>query len=374
MNGLRNLPLQHVHEQLGARMGSFAGWQVPISYEGILKEWEHVRLLAGLFDISHMGRIVVSGEGALSFLDTMVTRNLRILPKGKVAYALLLEAGGGILDDLTVYRIHNDLWFLCVNAAHTETVFRHLCSFVPPGVRIDRNEAYPIQFALQGPMAEEVLLSICKDHESAIRSLPYYGWVIVPIVGSTTLLSRTGYTGEDGFELYFPDRAHAEGFLEAVLQAKGRTFGGLCGFGVRDVLRLEAGYALAGTDFDRQTTPIEAGLEFAVHWDKPHFIGKEALVVRKQEGPKLRRVGFIAESSRIPREGYQVHLDGANVGRVTSGTYSPFQRCGVAMGYMPPRLSSPGLAVLLTDSLRVAVPAKTTSLPFYPPRTKKEKR
>lgn len=373
MSGLRALPLQPLHAQLGARMGPFVGWQVPISYEGILKEWEHVRLASGLFDISHMGRILVSGEGALAFLNAMLTRNLYTLPKGKVAYALLLEEEGGILDDVTVYQIEDPLWFLCVNAAHEEVVFQHLRSFAPSGVRIERNEEYPIQLALQGPTAEEALLPFCKGQESTLRGLPYYGWAKLSLMGTETLVSRTGYTGEDGFELYLKDQAQAEGFVGGLLRAKGRAFGGLCGFGVRDVLRLEAGYALAGTDFDRQTTPLEAGLEFAMHWEKPYFIGKEALVVRKQEGLKERRTGFIAATSRVPREGYQVHLESSSVGRVTSGTYSPFRRCGVAMGYMPTHLSSPGLDVLLTDAMRLVIPAKTSSLPFYPPKTKRKK-
>jgi aminomethyltransferase len=354
-------------------MGPFAGWQVPISYEGILKEWEHVRLASGLFDISHMGRIFVSGEGALSFLNAMLTRNLYSLPKGKVAYALLLDEQGGILDDVTVYRIEGDLWFLCVNAAHEEVVFQHLRSFVPSGVRIERSEEYPIQLALQGPTAEEALLPFCNGHESTLRDLPYYGWTKLSLMGTTTLVSRTGYTGEDGFELYLKGRTQAEGFIDGLLRAKGRAFGGLCGFGVRDVLRLEAAYPLAGTDFDRQTTPLEAGLEFAINLEKPYFIGKEALVVRKQEGLKERRTGFIAATSRVPRGGYRVHVEGSSVGRVTSGTYSPFRQCGIAMGYMPTHLSSPGLDVLLTDAVRSAIPAKTSNLPFYPHQTKRKK-
>lgn len=372
-NSLIPLPLEALHENLGAKMGSFAGWRVPIEYEGVLKEWEYVRNFSGLFDISHMGRVWVLGEGALTFLDRMLTRNLKTLPWGKVAYALLLDETGGILDDVTVYRFGETECFLCVNASHTQLVLDHLRAWAPKGLKIVQAQDYTVQLALQGPKAERAFMNTWKDAESLLRNLPYYAWFKRDFLSKAVLVSRTGYTGEDGFEVYFQDKDHAKEWINRLSMNKGSSFGGMCGFGVRNVLRLEAGYALAGNDFTHKTTPFEAGLEFAIDWNKPDFLGKEALIALQNRGPKDVRAGFISENSRVPREGYGVEVDGLIVGKVTSGTYSPFLKKGIALGYIPKDLPLESLKVSIVGPGHLRIPARTAALPFYPPRTKRKK-
>ena len=369
----RKLPFNHLHVFLGARMGTYSGWNVPISYLGILKEWEIIRNHVGIFDISHMGRLFVSGDKAESFLNHTTTRQIKSLNNGKLLNALILNVKAGIVDDITVYKLSDAHFFLCVNAANTARVLEHMRTMSDDfGVDIVNASKFDVQLAIQGPKSEDALVKAIKQMET-IKTIPFYGFKELSLESLSTpmLVSRTGYTGEDGFEFYM-HKPQAEWLLDKLFNLDEAVRPKMCGFGARDVLRLEAGYCLHGNDISEHTNPIEAGLQFAVSLNKPNFVGKKELIKQSSKGVRLKRVGLSSASSRVPRKGQWILLQDKKIGTITSGTYSPFLKKGIAMGYVGITYAKPDTSLRIGDeSKRSYIQASITSLPFYKPKTKR---
>jgi aminomethyltransferase len=358
---LLRTPLHAEHVALGAKLVPFAGYQLPIQYPtGITAEHNAVRTAAGLFDVSHMGEFVVRGERALEFVQRLSTNDASKLEVGQAQYSTLLDDGGKLLDDLLVYR-YPDRWMLVVNGANREKDLARVRSFAAEyGVELEDATDAVALLALQGPKAQAILARLTDADLDAIR---YYRFAEGEVDGVPATLSRTGYTGEDGFELYLPaDRA--AGVWRCLLEA-GRDDGLVpAGLGCRDSLRLEMGYALYGNDLDEETTPLEAGLGWVVKMAKGDFAGRDALARQKEEGIRRRLVGFRLKERGFPRHGYPVVAAGEEVGTVTSGVLSPTLGVGIGMAYVPAELAAPGTEIGI--SIRgTPVPAEVVRPPFY---------
>lgn len=339
---LRSTPLREAHVTLGGRLIDFAGWAMPVQYpEGILAEATHVRRQAGLFDLSHMGEIWVAGPQAEPFLQGLLTNDLTQLRPGAAQYTLLCTPAGGIVDDLVVYRFE-DGFLLVVNAANRAKDLAWLEEHRTAGVAIQDRSMETGLIALQGPRAAEILAPLC--HPSP-ENLAFYHAQRGRVAGREAWVSRTGYTGEDGFELYlaWDDTPAVWDALQAQEGVKP------AGLGARDLLRLEMAYPLYGNDIDQETSPLEAGLSWVVKPEKGAFVGREAFLRQKAEGPRRRRVAFVQESGPVPRKGYPlVDAGGRTVGEVTSGGFSPHVNAPIGMGYVETALAQGGqeLAVL----------------------------
>ncbi len=357
---LKRTPFYDIHKEIGAKMVNFAGFEMPLQYqEGIVKEHLWVREKAGMFDVSHMGEIEIKGQDALSFVNYITSNDASRLNDMQVQYSTLPTEQGTIVDDLLVYRLSQDHFLLVVNAANIEKDYNWITSHKKGNVEIiNRSDEYA-EIAFQGPISEEVLQRITREN---LKDIPYYHAAVVEILNKKVLISRTGYTGEDGFELYFEDFAHAKEVFRKLLEFPEVKPAGL---GARDTLRLEMGYCLYGNDIDETTNIIEAGLSWILKFDKGDFIGKEALLKIKQEGPKRRRVGFVTErKAAIPRKGQKIFKDGNEVGHVTSGTMSPSLKMGIGMGYVK-RPYTKKETVIEIDIRGRKEPAKIVKLPFY---------
>ncbi|RME20489.1 MAG: glycine cleavage system aminomethyltransferase GcvT [Deltaproteobacteria bacterium] len=342
---LRRTPFHHFHVEAGARMVDFGGWHMPIQYTGIRQEHRACRASLGLFDVSHMGEIRVRGPRALEAVRGLVTNDLDIAV-GQARYSPMCRPDGGIVDDLIVYRLADDDVMICVNAANRAKDFAWVTEHNPlPGAVTfeDEGDAWA-QVAVQGRNAEAALQKLTDVDLSAIR----YYWLARGSVAGVDgcIIARTGYTGEDGFEVFLPVEG-ADTIWPAIVEA-GRGFPEgdlqLVGLGARDTLRLEARMCLYGNDIDETTTPLEAGLGWAVKLDGPDFIGKQALVEQKAAGLTRRLVGLVVER-RIPRPHCRILADGQDVGEVTSGTKSPSLDTGIALGYVARRFARPGTAL-----------------------------
>ena len=361
-------PLHSEHLALGARMVDFHGWDMPVQYAGIIEEHAAVRSRAGLFDLCHMGRLEVTGAGAVPFLDRLATQNVGTLAPGRARYGFLLDDAGGILDDIIVYREAGGC-FVVVNAGNRTAVVEWLRARRTPADAIEiRDRSDELAFvAFQGPASPRIAEGLFG---AAATALPYYGCARLRTWGADVFIARTGYTGEDGFEIAWP-AAKAGEVWRAILEA-GRPAGLVpAGLGARDTLRTEAAMPLYGQELTREINPIEAGLGFAVDFGKPDFVGRSALEKVRAAGPARRRFGFRGLGKRIPREGYAVFRDGAPGGKVTSGTYSPTLNGPIGMGYLDGPAAKPG------DRIEIDVrgrrePAEVAALPFY--RRPKDKR
>jgi len=351
-------PFYDFHVAAGAKMVTFAGFCMPVQYRGIIAEHLTVRRNVGLFDLSHMGEIEVTGADALDFLQKVTTNNVAALNDGNIQYSCMTTPSGGIVDDLLVYRL-SDGYLLVVNAANTAKDFDWLRAHSFGDVRITDRSAETALLAIQGPNAQRVLQEV-TDYE--LEKMPYYTSAVAPIAGVELLFSRTGYTGEDGFEIYIP-RQHCYHLWEALVRT-GRKYGmELIGLGARDTLRLEMKMALYGNDIDESTTPLEAGLGWIVYFDKD-FIGKEVLVRQKEEKPRRRLVCLELEGKAVPRTGYAIYNDAEKIGRVTSGTSSPSLQKPIALGYVPREKAKAGTRVAI--EIRGAKhPAAVVKPPFY---------
>jgi len=323
MSAISQIPLHHFHFSQGARFVSFGGWEMPVQYSGILEEHRAVREAAGLFDVSHMGEFQVSGADAAHFLDWLLVNEISTKAIGKAVYSPMCAEDGGVVDDLIVYRTAQDQFLVCVNAGNIEKDFGWFVSQAESrafDVQIeDRSKHYTL-FAVQGPKAEAILQSAGFESVNKIKKFEH---VESTFAEGTARICRTGYTGEDGFEIYVAPKS-AESLVQLLLE-KGASFGmQLCGLGCRDSLRLEAGYPLYGHELSREITPLEAGLGWAVKFGKDDFIGKGALQEQKEKGLRQKVVHFILEERRIARQGTEVlDVEGKSVGRVLSGTLSP---------------------------------------------------
>lgn len=361
-DALRRTPLHAEHVALGAKLVPFAGYEMPVHYPtGISAEHHAVRSAAGLFDVSHMGEIEVHGPGALDFVQHVTTNDASRLEVGQAQYSSLPREDGTLLDDLLVYRFP-DRYLLVVNASNRERDLEHLRRFAPEfGVELrDRSDEVAL-LALQGPRAEAILQRLT---DTELSSIAYYRFREGRVGERPAVVSRTGYTGEDGFELYVAAE-DAPGLWRRLLEVGAEDGLVPAGLGSRDSLRLEMGYALYGSDLDDTTTPFEGGLGWVTKLDKGAFAAGDALRRHKEAGPARRLVGFrLHEQRAFPRPGYPVWVDGAPVGEVTSGTLSPTLGEGVGMAYVPVSASKPGTPIEIEIRGR-RVPAEVVRPPFY---------
>ncbi|MDP2728128.1 MAG: glycine cleavage system aminomethyltransferase GcvT [Dehalococcoidia bacterium] len=354
---LKRVPLYPLHHQAGAQMVEFSGWELPVQFSSILDEHRAVRASAGLFDVSHLGRLWVRGPGAFDFLQRALTNDLAKARPGRAQYTLLCREDGGILDDLVVFHRTEDEYLLAVNAANTETDLKWLQKLASSyKTEIADRTANTVMLALQGPDAVSLITRLASPEVAELRR---FGCMDGMVLGKSVQFSRTGYTGEDGFEL-MADVEIGESIWRAILGLGVKP----CGLGARDTLRLEAAFHLYSNDIDTSTNPVEAGLDWAVALDKGDFIGREAILKELERGPKRRLVGFQMIERAVPRSGYPILKDGREVGKVTSGNYSPTLRVDIGMGYVPVELSATDteLDILIRDKM---AKARVVNRPFY---------
>ena len=352
-------PLHDVHVRAGARMVEFAGWDMPVQYQGILAEHAAVRERAGLFDVSHMGEIVFRGPKALETLQRLFTNDLSKCADGQAQYGVLCHESGGIVDDVVVYRRAADDLLVCVNASNRQKDFDWLREHASGADVVNESDAWG-QLALQGPRAPEVLQRLTSVRLSSVGT---YRFTQGEVAGVPCLVARTGYTGEDGFEL-FCEASRAPALWGALLEAGVPEDVVPCGLGARDSLRLEMAYRLYGNDMDAATTPLEAGLSWVVKLDKGEFVGRGALVQQKEAGLSKKLVGFTLTEPGIARHGYAALQDGKPVGAVTSGTRSPSLGTSVGLAFVPPGLAAEG-STFAVDIRGRPVAAKVVTTPFY---------
>jgi glycine cleavage system T protein (aminomethyltransferase) len=358
---LRRTPLYECHREAGARMVPFAGWEMPVQYAGVIDEHRAVRTAAGLFDVSHMGEVRVRGAGAEALLQHLTPNDVAKLAPGRAHYSGLLTERGTYVDDLLVYRLGAEDFLAVVNASNAERDFEWIASRATGSDAevTDAGDDYAL-LALQGPRALEILAPLATPDVSALR---YYGFAQGEVDGLPALLSRTGYTGEDGFEIYLSPE-DAPRIWRRLLAAGGPLGLVPAGLGARDTLRLEAAMALYGHEIDETTTPYEAGLGWVVKLDKGDFLGRDALLAQRQAGPPRKLVGFAVEGRGIARQGHAVLAGGAPVGAVTSGTFSPTFEKALGMAYVPPDLAAPGTRLAI-DVRGREVGAAVVGMPFY---------
>jgi aminomethyltransferase len=352
-------PLYAAHLRHGARMVEFAGWDMPVQYAGLIEEHEAVRNAVGLFDVSHMGEVVFRGPRALAALQAVFTNDLSQVADGQAQYGCLCRDSGGIVDDVVVYRRSAEDLLVCVNAANRQKDFEWLKGHAG-GADVSNESDQWGQVAVQGPKALAVLKRLATVDLDAIKT---YRHAPGAVAGVSCLVARTGYTGEDGFELFCP-AGQAEKLWDALIEA-GRPEGiQPAGLGCRDTLRLEMAYRLYGSDMDDEATPLEAGLAWVVKLDKGDFIGRAALVKQKEQGLSRKLVGFQLTEPGIARHGHPVVREGRPVGVVTSGTRSPTLKTSIGLAYVPPALAAVGssLAVEIRGKPVAAAVVKTPFL------------
>ncbi len=357
-------PLYDVHVRAGARMVEFAGWDMPVQYEGVLAEHAAVRERAGLFDVSHMGEVVFRGPKALESLQRLFTNDLARCQDGQAQYGALCRESGGIVDDVVVYRRSAEDLLVCVNASNRQKDYDWLHGHAFGADVTNESDAWA-QLALQGPRAPEILQKLTSLRLSAVGT---YRFTQSEVAAVHCLVARTGYTGEDGFELFC---ASSDGpRLWAALAEAGQPEGlRPCGLGARDSLRLEMAYRLYGSDMDDAATPLEAGLGWVVKLDKGAFMGRDALVKQKEAGLSRKLVGFVLTEPGIARHGHGVLQDGKPVGTVTSGTRSPSLGLSIGLAYVPPALAAEG-STFAVDIRGRAAAAKVVKTPFYAKKTR----
>jgi aminomethyltransferase len=354
-------PLFEAHQTLGAKLVDFAGWEMPVQYESVIAEHQAVRTAAGLFDVSHMGEVEFRGKGALETANDLISNDLARCADGQAVYAGLLNEEGGFVDDVVAYRFSPEHILICVNAANRDKDFQWMSAHARGVAPLNRSDEFA-QLALQGPKAAAILKRLTPVELDGIKT---YRFTEGPVANVPCIISRTGYTGEDGFELYCPPGDASK--LWFALLDEGKPDGlKPAGLGARDSLRTEMKYALYGNDIDDAHSPLEAGLGWVVKFDKPAFIGKAALERQKAAGVKRKLVGFELVESGIPRHGYPVLQDGKKVGEVTSGTMGPSVKKPIGIGYVPPELAPEGSAFQVEIRGR-PVAAKVVKTPFWRP-------
>jgi aminomethyltransferase len=355
---MRRTPLFDRHAELGAKMVPFAGFEMPIQYEGIIAEHRAVRHNAGLFDLSHMGEFFFKGRGAGATLDHLVSSDIAALAVGQARYGLLTNERGTIVDDVIVYRISDREYMMVVNAANIAKDRAHVLAHLGEDVVFDDRSYATALVAIQGPRAVDVLAA---QTDADVRSLPSFGVTQGRVAGARATVARTGYTGEDGFEVFVAN-ADAAKVWDALLSAGRESSIKPIGLGARDTLRLEARFSLYGNDIDETTDPIEAGLGWTCKLDK-EFTGREVIAAKKAEGPKRKIAGLIVDGG-VARHGHEVTQNGQVIGHVTSGTYGPTVEKNIALAYVPTPLSKVGTAL----GVRIRgkdVPATVVKTPFY---------
>jgi len=336
---MKRTPLYQIHLSAGARLVEYAGWEMPVQYSGVVDEYQTVRTAVGLFDVSHMGRLTVEGRDAVAFLQWVTTTNPDRLAVGTAQYSMVCNPAGGIKDDMFIYRLAPARFLVCVNASNREKIFSWFCAKAPQGdVRLEDESDSLAQLALQGPRSPLVLRSLCPE---AVERLKPRQCLETPILGAQAVVSRTGYTGEVGYELYLPASSAARTW-DALMRAGEPAGIKPCGLGARDLLRLEMGYLLYGNDVDEQTTPLEANAAFAVDFTKGDFIGRQPLLEQHENGPTRILIGFALVEKGVPRHGMQVVAGGQAIGVVTSGNFSPLLQKGIGLASVSTPFGEPG--------------------------------
>ena len=359
---LRKTPLNARHRASGARMVAFGGWDMPVEYSGITAEHLAVRERAGLFDVSHMGQIEIAGSKALDAVQRISCNDASKLHVGQAQYSGLLTPQGTFVDDLLVYRLGPQHFMLVVNASHIDRDFAYITEGIQPAgdaVAVNVSSRYAL-IAVQGPRALEILQPLTGLD---LASMKYYWFGHGEVAGVRATVSRTGYTGEDGFEIFVAPQSADKVWL-ALMQA-GESFGLVpAGLGARDTLRLEAAMRLHGNDIDETTTPVEADLNWIVGWTKESFIGAEVLRQQKAEGPPRKLIGFEMLDRGIARQGYPIWANGEAVGTVTSGTQTPYLKKAIGLGYVPAALAVNG-TVLEIEIRGRRLRGQVVPTPFY---------
>ncbi|GHO44499.1 glycine cleavage system aminomethyltransferase GcvT [Ktedonospora formicarum] len=360
---LKRTPLYEQHRALGARLVEFGGWEMPVQYSSIIEEHQNVRERAGLFDVSHMGEFKVEGSDALAFLQYLVPNDVARLAQQQALYTQLCKPDGTTIDDLLIYYLADNHYMLVVNAANIDKDYAWIESHAQKfaNVTLSNQSETTALLALQGPLAHSILQPLTQIQLGEIR---YYHFAPGEVAGVHCIISRTGYTGEDGFELYAPsiDAAHLWNTLLEAGKAQGIRPAGL---GARDTLRLEAAYCLYGHELDEETNPLEANLGWTVKLKKDaDFIGRAALQQAKEQGLKKRLVGVMLQERGVPRSGYALFADGQRIGILTSGTHGPTIQKSIGLGFVD--IAHAKVGTLIQVEIRgKQVAAQIVSLPFY---------
>ncbi|MEH6407524.1 MAG: glycine cleavage system aminomethyltransferase GcvT [Leeuwenhoekiella sp.] len=358
---MKSTALSEIHKALGAKMVPFAGYNMPVQYDGVIAEHETVRNGVGVFDVSHMGEFLATGEHALDLLQKVCSNDISKIAIGGAQYNCLPNEDGGIVDDLIVYRIREREYLLVVNASNIEKDWEWISKHNTFDVQLKNISDNYSLLAIQGPKAIEAMQSLTETDLSAIK---FYNFVVAPFAGiEHVIISATGYTGSGGFEIYCANE-YAEQLWNKIFEA-GEAFGiKPIGLAARDTLRIEMGYCLYGNDINDTTSPIEAGLGWITKFTKD-FVNSENLKKEKENGPQRKLIGFELDERGIPRHDYDiVDESGAKIGIVTSGTMSPSLSKGIGLGYVPNEFSKPGSKIFI-QVRKNAIPATVVKLPFY---------
>lgn len=348
------------HVSLGAKMVPFAGFEMPVQYSGLTEEHFAVREKVGIFDVSHMGQFFIEGPEAKDLLQKVTTNNLDTLEDGKAQYSCLPNENGGIVDDLIVYKMNDEKYFVVVNASNIEKDWNHISKYNTFDAKMTNASDEMSLIAIQGPKAVETLQKLTS---TKLSEIPYYNFTVGEVAGvADVIISNTGYTGSGGFEIYFENES-AEKLWDEITKA-GEEFGLIpCGLGARDTLRLEKGFCLYGNDIDDTTSPIEAGLGWITKFDKD-FVSKEKFEQQKADGVTRKLVGFEMQEKAIPRHDYPVvDAEGNVIGKVTSGTMSPMKKVGIGLAYVDKPLFKLGSEIFIQIRNK-NIPAKVVKLPF----------
>ncbi len=361
---LKRTPLNDEHRRLGARMVDFGGWDMPVQYSGVIDEHKTVRTAVGLFDVSHMGELMVSGRGANDFLQRMTTNDVTKIAVGQAQYSALCKEDGCVIDDIIIYRRGMDSFLVCVNASNTTKDEQWLRAHLPSsGVVLENESEAYAQIAVQGPKARELVQQVVDIN---ISQLKYYWFAEGKVLGQPSIIARTGYTGELGFELYVPSQG-ASKIWSALVEAAQKFGGKPCGLGARDTLRLEMGYLLYGNDMDESINALECGLGWVTKFSKGEFVGSKALAAQKEAGLKRQIVGLQMVDKAIARHGYKVFSapeGGKELGWVTSGTVGPSINLNVGMAYVTPEFAAVGSDIFV-EIRGERKAAKVVKKPFY---------
>lgn len=368
MSEPKKTSLYNAHEKHGGKIIDFSGWALPVQYEGITAEHEAVRNTAGLFDVSHMGEVEVRGNQATDFVQNLVTNDVSVMNENQIIYGMMCYPSGGIVDDLLIYKHTNDYYLLVINASNVDKDFQWMKDNIGNyDVRLTNISEDVSEVALQGPKAEEILQELTDTNLAEIAF--FYFKRDVKISGKNCLISRTGYTGEDGFEIYM-NHEDAEYVWDKIFEAGKDKGAKPAGLGSRDTLRFEANLPLYGNELSSEITPLEAGFGMFVKLGKPNFIGKEALEKQKAEGLKRKIVGFEMEAPGIPRHGYEVLFEGKNIGFVTTGYSSPSLKKSIGLAMVNIEYSELGTPIDI-QIRKNTVKAKVVSRKFYVKNYKK---
>jgi aminomethyltransferase len=356
---LRKTALNSIHRRLGAKMVNFGGWDMPLEYSGIIAEHEAVRTRAGLFDVSHMGELEIRGPGALQLVQWVTCNNAAKLTIGQAHYSGLMTSRGTFVDDLLVHKISDTHYLLCVNASNQDADFEHIVANNKFDAQVENAGPRYSQLAAQGPRAKEILQQLTPV---ALEPIRYYHFNFGKVSGVDCLIARTGYTGEDGYEIYFAPE-HSDKLWNDLMHAGESAKMIPCGLGARNTLRLEAGMCLYGHEIDDTTTPWEAGLGWICKMEKAPFLGSDVLARQKEAGVPRKLVGFEMLDKRIGRDGYPVLISGREAGRVTSGCPAPFLKKNIGMAYVPPQSSAVGTDIEISIRGQAAA-ARIVPIPF----------